>query len=103
MIEFIPWAALIVALTAGAYVVRIALAFGKIEQTARLAKDQADNFTVGLSALSAAHNMFQVQVAREYVNRDVMREFEERLRHDIRELGERVDRLAERTWAGPAR
>lgn len=46
---------------------------------------------------TAAFSLYREQIAREYIHREVMREVEDRLTQAIERLGDRLDRVLERS------
>jgi cell division septum initiation protein DivIVA len=104
----ITWAMLIAIVGLGGWLGKVAHAFGRLEGKAAEAKRIADaakqaangvadatkeearriteavkketeSFSVGLAAVNAAFNLFQVTAAKEYITRNVLKEFEDRL------------------------
>jgi hypothetical protein len=69
----------------------------KAEVTASEAKDDAKEASEKTTLLSAAFAVYREQIAREYIHREVMREVEDRLTQAIERLGERLDRVLERS------
>jgi hypothetical protein len=69
----------------------------KAEVTASEAKDDAKEANEKAALLSAAFALYREQIAREYIHREVMREVEDRLTQAIERLGERLDRVLERS------
>lgn len=55
------------------------------------AKEAVDKINI----MAAAHSLFREQVAKEYINREVAREMEDRLVAAIDQLGRRFDRFME--------
>jgi hypothetical protein len=130
----ITWAMLVALIGIVVWVSRVSLAFGRLESSATEARRVADaakeaaggatfaakeearriadavkketeGFSMGLAALTAAFNLFQVQIAERYITRDILKEFEERLiesrrettdaiRADIKELRTRIEQLS---------
>lgn len=69
----------------------------KAEVTAEDAKKDAEEASEKATILSAAFSLYREQIAREYIHREVMREVEDRLTAAIERLGDRLDRVLERT------
>lgn len=63
------------------------------EEARAEAKEGSEKTTL----LSASFGIYREQVAREYIHREVMREVEERLTSAIDRLGDRLDRVLERS------
>lgn len=64
---------------------------------AQEAKKDAHDTAEKIAILSAAFSLYREQIAREYIHREVMREVEERLTQAIERLGDRLDRVLERS------
>lgn len=58
----------------------------------RDARDSQDKLTL----LSTSFALYREQIARDYVQREMLREFEDRLVRSIQELGQRFDRFMEK-------
>lgn len=69
----------------------------KAELTASEAKDDAKEANDKATLLSASFSLYREQIAREYIHREVMREVEDRLTQAIERLGDRLDRVLERS------
>lgn len=69
----------------------------KAEITADDAKQDAEEANQKATLLSASFALYREQIAREYIHREVMREVEDRLTQAIERLGDRLDRVLERT------
>jgi len=67
------------------------------EAAAKEAKEDAKEANEKASILSAAFSLYREQIAREYIHREVMREVEDRLTQAIERLGDRLDRVLERS------
>jgi len=65
------------------------------------AKDDAKEANAKATLLSASFALYREQIAREYIHREVMREVEDRLTQAIERLGDRLDRVLERSGAPP--
>ena len=63
------------------------------EQSKRDHQENADR----LAIQTASFSLYREQIAREYIHREVMREVEERLTQAIERLGDRLDRVLERS------
>lgn len=70
---------------------RLSKAEANATEADRTARDAESKVTI----LSAAFSLYREQIAREYVNRDVAREMEDRLTVAIERLGDRFDRFFE--------
>jgi biopolymer transport protein ExbB/TolQ len=66
-------------------------------ETAQEAKKDAHEASEKLAILAASFSLYREQIAREYIHREVMREVEERLTQAIDRLGDRLDRVLERS------
>lgn len=69
----------------------------KAEVTAEDAKKDAEEANSKATLLSASFSLYREQIAREYIHREVMREVEDRLTQAIERLGDRLDRVLERS------
>jgi hypothetical protein len=69
----------------------------KAEAAAIEARDDAKEANGKATLLSASFALYREQIAREYIHREVMREVEDRLTAAIERLGDRLDRVLERT------
>jgi hypothetical protein len=69
----------------------------KAETVAVDARDDAKEANEKSTILSASFSLYREQIAREYIHREVMREVEERLTQAIDRLGDRLDRVLERS------
>jgi hypothetical protein len=69
----------------------------KAEITASEAKEDAKEANSKATLLSASFSLYREQIAREYIHREVMREVEDRLTQAIERLGDRLDRVLERS------
>lgn len=69
----------------------------KAEVTAEEAKEDAKEANSKATLLSASFSLYREQIAREYIHREVMREVEDRLTQAIERLGDRLDRVLERS------
>lgn len=69
----------------------------KAEVTADDAKKDAEEANAKATLLSASFSLYREQIAREYIHREVMREVEDRLTQAIERLGDRLDRVLERS------
>ncbi len=67
------------------------------EATAKEAREDAKEANEKATILSAAFSLYREQIAREYIHREVMREVEDRLTAAIERLGDRLDRVLERS------
>lgn len=67
------------------------------ESAAKEAKEDAKEANSKATLLSAAFSLYREQIAREYIHREVMREVEDRLTAAIERLGDRLDRVLDRT------
>lgn len=65
--------------------------------TAQEAKKDAHETSEKIAILGASFSLYREQIAREYIHREVMREVEERLTQAIDRLGDRLDRVLERS------
>lgn len=61
------------------------------------AQKSADEAQRKVEIQGAAFSIYREQIAREYIHREVMREVEERLTAAIERLGDRLDRVLERS------
>lgn len=61
------------------------------------AKKEAHETAEKIGILGASFSLYREQIAREYIHREVMREVEERLTQAIDRLGDRLDRVLERS------
>lgn len=79
---------------------RITTAEGKADEALKAAeqsrRDNQEN-SDKLAIQTAAFSLYREQIAREYIHREVMREVEERLTQAIERLGDRLDRVLERS------
>ncbi len=69
----------------------------KAEITSADAKKDAEEANAKATLLSASFSLYREQIAREYIHREVMREVEDRLTQAIERLGDRLDRVLERS------
>jgi hypothetical protein len=69
----------------------------KAEVMADEAKEDAKEANSKATLLSASFSLYREQIAREYIHREVMREVEDRLTQAIERLGDRLDRVLERS------
>ena len=69
----------------------------KAELMADEAKEDAKEANAKSTLLSASFSLYREQIAREYIHREVMREVEDRLTQAIERLGDRLDRVLERS------
>lgn len=69
----------------------------KAEITSFEAKEDAKEANEKATLLSASFSLYREQIAREYIHREVMREVEDRLTQAIDRLGDRLDRVLERS------
>lgn len=67
----------------------------KAEIDALVAGEDATAALEKIVIMQAAHALFREQVAKEYINREVAREMEDRLTAAIDRLGDRFDRFVE--------
>lgn len=65
--------------------------------TAQEAKKDAHETNEKVILMSASFALYREQIAREYIHREVMREVEDRLTQAIERLGDRLDRVLERS------
>lgn len=84
--------------------IRFATRITKAEATAdealkasEQAKRDYDLVADKLAVQTAQFSLYREQIAREYIHREVMREVEERLTQAIERLGDRLDRVLERS------
>ena len=73
----------------------------KAEVIAQDAIDDAKEANEKATLLSASFALYREQIAREYIHREVMREVEDRLTQAIERLGDRLDRVLERSGFVP--
>ena len=73
----------------------------KAELTSSEAKEDAKEANDKATLLSASFSLYREQIAREYIHREVMREVEDRLTQAIERLGDRLDRVLERSGISP--
>jgi hypothetical protein len=102
MNEVPQWASFAVALVVPAVAIlgfwmSLSSRLTKAEVTASEAKDDAKEASEKATLLSAAFALYREQIAREYIHREVMREVEDRLTQAIERLGDRLDRVLERS------
>lgn len=64
---------------------------------AQEAKKDAHEASEKIALQSISFGLYREQIAREYIHREVMREVEERLTQAIDRLGDRLDRVLERS------
>ncbi len=69
----------------------------KAELISSEAKEDAKEANDKATLLSASFSLYREQIAREYIHREVMREVEDRLTQAIERLGDRLDRVLERS------
>jgi hypothetical protein len=62
---------------------------------ARIAREVAKENSERISSMNASFALYREQVARDYISREMMQEFERRLTSAIDKLGERFDRYVE--------
>ena len=72
---------------------------GKAEIEAASGRSEARDAHDKVTLLGTSFSLYREQVAKEYVQREVLREFEERLATAIKELGHRLDRFIEAATA----
>lgn len=106
MTEVPQWVTLAVALIVPATAVvgfwmSLSSRLTKAEVTATEAKDGAKEANDKATLLSASFALYREQIAREYIHREVMREVEDRLTQAIERLGDRLDRILERSGIEP--
>jgi hypothetical protein len=106
MNEVPQWASFAVALTVPAIAIlgfwmSLSSRLTKAEVTALEAKDDAKEASEKAALLSASFALYREQIAREYIHREVMREVEDRLTQAIERLGDRLDRVLERSGFVP--
>lgn len=102
MNEVPQWATFVVALILPAVAIigfwmSLSARLAKAEIIASEAKDDAKEANEKATLLSAAFSLYREQIAREYIHREVMREVEDRLTQAIERLGDRLDRVLERS------
>lgn len=102
MTEIPQWAFFAVALVVPAITVigfwmNLSSRIAKAEIIAGDAKNDAEEANQKTTLLSASFSLYREQIAREYIHREVMREVEERLTQAIERLGDRLDRVLERS------
>ncbi len=102
MTEIPQWATFGIALIVPAIAIigfwmSISARLTKAEVTAEDAKKDAEEANSKATLLSASFSLYREQIAREYIHREVMREVEDRLTQAIERLGDRLDRVLERT------
>lgn len=69
----------------------------KAELTATESKVAAKEANEKATLLSASFALYREQIARDYIHREVMREVEDRLTQAIERLGDRLDRVLDRS------
>lgn len=65
------------------------------KRDAALARETAKENSERITTLNAAFGLYREQVARDYISREMMSEFERRLTGAIDKLGERFDKFIE--------
>jgi hypothetical protein len=73
----------------------------KAETVSGDARDDAKEANDKATIMSASFALYREQIAREYIHREVMREVEDRLTQAIERLGDRLDRVLERSGISP--
>ena len=106
MIEFSQWISVAIALVVPGLAIlgfwmSLSSRLTKAEVTASEARDDAREANEKATLLSASFALYREQIAREYIHREVMREVEDRLTQAIERLGDRLDRLLERSGFVP--
>lgn len=106
MNEAPQWASFVVALIVPAlafvgFWMSLSSRLTKAEVTALEAKDDAKEANERAALLSTSFALYREQIAREYIHREVMREVEDRLTQAIERLGDRLDRVLERSGFTP--
>jgi len=120
MTEILSWigialAAVVPTLAVIGFWMRLASRITLAESTARAAKEEAESAAKAakeeverlagaikeandkIAILQAAFALYSEQIAREYIHREMMREVEDRLTAAIERLGDRLDRVLERS------
>lgn len=102
MSEIPQWATFSVALIVPAIAIigfwmSLSARLAKAELTSSEAKEDAKEANEKATLLSASFSLYREQIAREYIHREVMREVEDRLTQAIERLGDRLDRVLERS------
>jgi len=102
MIEVPQWATFAVALIVPGLAIlgfwmTLSSRLTKSEVMAEDAKKDAAEANEKATLLSASFSLYREQIAREYIHREVMREVEDRLTQAIERLGDRLDRVLERS------
>lgn len=106
MIEIPQWATIAIASVVPALAIvgfwmTLSSRLTKAEITSQEAKDDAKEANSKATLLSTAFALYREQIAREYIHREVMREVEDRLTQAIERLGDRLDRVLERSGISP--
>lgn len=78
------------------FLVRTANTAKSADKKAEEARDRADEAHEKVAALQGLLALHREQVAREYVDRDVLRDMETRLTNRINSLGDRIDESVDR-------
>lgn len=68
---------------------------GGVETVARVAGDEAKEALGRVDAVTASFSLYREQVAKDYIQREAMREVEDRVTAAIDRLGDRLDRFVE--------
>jgi hypothetical protein len=102
MTEIPQWAQFAVALVLPAIAIigfwmSLSSRLATAEITSKEAKEDAKEANEKATLLSASFSLYREQIAREYIHREVMREVEDRLTQAIERLGDRLDRVLERS------
>ena len=102
MTEMPQWVSFITALIVPAIAIlgfwmTLSARLAKAEITSLEAKEDAKEANAKATLLSASFSLYREQIAREYIHREVMREVEDRLTQAIERLGDRLDRVLERS------
>jgi hypothetical protein len=100
--DFPQWALVIVgsivpAITVIGFWMNLSSRLTKAETVATDALADAKEANEKATLLSASFSLYREQIAREYIHREVMREVEDRLTQAIERLGDRLDRVLERS------
>ena len=104
--EIPSWATFVVALIVPGIAIigfwmSLSARLAKAELTSTEAKEDAKEANEKATLLSASFSLYREQIAREYIHREVMREVEDRLTQAIERLGDRLDRVLERSGVSP--
>lgn len=81
--------------TFGSRITKAEAAATAAQNEALAASKDAKEANEKIAIMAAAHALFREQVAKEYINREVAREMEDRLTAAIDRLGDRFDRFVE--------